>query len=123
MGMRKRHWHFLEVKGDTDPPPLYQSPFPKERIAIYNNINMLETFMGVDQRAGPGTNPCISLVVSKSESNHVTATKAHRTLGLMPAGTICRSDLSLSYYPISSWHPSHNTYTLFAFILQDFSVE
>ena len=54
--------------------------------------------MGVDQRTGPGTNPRIPLVVSKSDSDHGTATAAHRTLGLTPAGTICRSNLSLSYY-------------------------
>ena len=56
--------------------------------------------MGVDQRTGPGTNPRIPLVVSKSDSSHGTATTAHRTLGLMPAGTICRSNLSLSHYPL-----------------------
>ena len=41
--------------------------------------------------------PC---VVSKSDSNHGTATTAHRTLALTAAGTICCSNLSLSYYPI-----------------------
>ena len=29
----------------------------------------LETFMGVEQRAGPGANPRISRVVSKSDSD------------------------------------------------------
>ena len=33
-------------------------------------IVSLETFMGVDQRTGEGSNPRISLVVSKSERNH-----------------------------------------------------
>ena len=56
--------------------------------------------MGVDQRSGEGSNPRITLVVSKSDSNHGWATTANRTLGLTPAGTICRSNLSLSYYPI-----------------------
>ena len=60
----------------------------------------LETFMGVDQRTGEGSNPRLPLVVSKSDSNHGMATMAHRTLGLTPAGTICHSNLSLSYYPI-----------------------
>ena len=36
----------------------------------------LETFMGVEQRTGPGTNPCISRVVSKSDSDLWTATTA-----------------------------------------------
>ena len=56
--------------------------------------------MGVDQRTGEGSKPRIPRVVSKPNSNHGTATTAHRTLGLTPAGTICRSNLSLSYYPI-----------------------
>ena len=78
--------------------------------------------MGGVQRTGAGTNPhstlsCfyvsvvpapsvtilyIPLVVSKSDSNHGTATMAHRTLGLTPAVTICHSNLSLSFYPIQS---------------------
>ena len=53
--------------------------------------------MGVVQRTGAGSNPRISRVVSKPDSDHRTATMAHRTLGLTPAGPIC---LSLSYYPI-----------------------
>ena len=61
---------------------------------------MLETFMAVVQKTGPDSNPRISRVVSKSDSDHRTATTAHRTLGLPPAGTICRSNLSLSHYPI-----------------------
>ena len=59
--------------------------------------------MGVEQRTGPGTNPRISRVVSKSNIDHGTATTAHRTLVLMPAGTICRSNLSLSHYPLQNW--------------------
>ena len=62
----------------------------------------LETFMGVDQRTGVGTNPHIPNVVSKSDGDHGTATTARRTLGLMPAGTICHSNLSLSHYPLLS---------------------
>ena len=58
--------------------------------------------MAVVQRTGAGSKPRISRVVSKSDSNHGTATMAHRTLGLTPAGTICHSNLSLSYYPIHS---------------------
>ena len=65
---------------------------------FFNGIS--ETFMGVDQKTGPGTNPRIPLVVFKSDSDHGTATTAHRTLGLTPAGTICHSNLSLSYYAL-----------------------
>ena len=56
--------------------------------------------MGVLQRTGAGSKPRISCVVSKSDSDHGTATTVHRTLGLTPMGTICRSTLSLSHYPI-----------------------
>ena len=56
--------------------------------------------MGLEQRIAPGTNPRIPRVVSKSDSDHGTATTAHRTLGLTPAGTIFRRNLSLSHYPI-----------------------
>ena len=52
--------------------------------------------MGVDQRAGEGSNPLLTLVVSKSDRNHGTATTPHRTLGLTHAGT----NLSLGFYPI-----------------------
>ena len=41
--------------------------------------------MWVVQRTGAGSNPRISRVVSKSDSNHRTASMAHRTLGLTPA--------------------------------------
>ena len=57
---------------------------------------VVETFMAVVQKTGPGSNPC----VSKSDSDHRTATTAHRTLGLPPTGTICHSNLSLSQYPL-----------------------
>ena len=63
---------------------------------------VLETFIGVDQRTGEGTNPRIPLVASKSDRDHWTATTAYRTLGLRPAGTICRCNLSLSLYPIQN---------------------
>ena len=56
--------------------------------------------MGVEQNTVLGTNPRMSLVVSKSDRDHGMATTAHRTLGLPLAGTICRSNLSLSLYPI-----------------------
>ena len=62
----------------------------------------LETFMAIVQRTGAGSNPRISRVVSKSDRDQGTATTAHRTLGLMPAGTICRSNLSLGLYPSHS---------------------
>ena len=39
-------------------------------------------------------------VVSKSDSVHGNGFYGHRTLGLMPAGTICHSTLSLGQYPI-----------------------
>ena len=62
----------------------------------------LETFMEVVQRTVAGSNPRIPRVVSKSDiySDHGAATTAHRTLGLMPAGTICCSNLSFSHCPI-----------------------
>ena len=66
----------------------------------FSNFRPLETFIGLEQRIAPGTNPRIPHVVSKSDSDHGTATTAHGTLGLTPAGTICRSDLSLSHYPL-----------------------
>ena len=53
--------------------------------------------MGVEQKPGAGSKPHTSRVVSKSDNNHGSATTANRTLGLTPAGTICRSNLSLSY--------------------------
>ena len=57
--------------------------------------------MRLEQRIAPGTNARIPRVVSKSDSDHGTATTtAHRTLGLTPTGTICRSNLSLSHYPL-----------------------
>ena len=56
--------------------------------------------MGVVQRTGAGSNPRISRVVSKSDRDHGTATTANRTLGLTPAGTISRSNLSLGLYPL-----------------------
>ena len=46
----------------------------------------LETFMGVEQRPGAGSNPRISCVVSKSDRDHGTATTDDRTLGLTLAG-------------------------------------
>ena len=61
---------------------------------------VLETFMGVDQRTGEGSKPRIPLVVSKSDRDHGTATTDNRNLGLTPAVTISRSNLSLSLYPI-----------------------
>ena len=61
---------------------------------------LLETFMGLDQRTGAGTNPRIPCVVSKSDRDHGTATTDNRNLGLTPAVTISRSNLSLSLYPI-----------------------
>ena len=56
--------------------------------------------MGGLQRTEEGSNPRISRVVSKSDSNHWSGYYDHRTLGLTPAGTICRSTCSLGYYPI-----------------------
>ena len=53
-----------------------------------NKYTSLETFMGVDQRTGEGSKQRIPLVVSKSDRDHGTATTAHRTLGLTPAGNI-----------------------------------
>ena len=58
----------------------------------------LETLMGLDQRTGAGSNPRIPCVVSKSDRDHGMCTTAYTTLGLMPPGTICSSNLSLSLY-------------------------
>ena len=63
---------------------------------------MLETFMAVVQRTGADSKPRIPHVVSKSDRDHGSATTAHRTLGLLPAGTICSSNLYLGLYPIHS---------------------
>ena len=60
----------------------------------------LETFMAVVQRTGAGSKPLIPCVVSKSDRDHGTATTDNRNLGLTPAVTISRSNLSLSLYPI-----------------------
>ena len=58
--------------------------------------------MGVDQRTGAGSKPRIPRVVSKSDRDHGTATTDNRNLGLTPAVTISRRNLSLSLYPIRS---------------------
>ena len=47
--------------------------FQKERSAVQSDLcgwGYLETFIGVEQRAGLGTNPYISRVVSKSVKGH-----------------------------------------------------
>ena len=62
--------------------------------------NLLETFMGVVQRTGAGSKPRISRVVSKSDRDHGSGYYGNRTLGLMPAGTICHSTRTLGLYPI-----------------------
>ena len=62
--------------------------------------DQLETFMKVEQRTVLGTKPRIHRVVSKSDSDHVLATTAHRALGLTPVGPICHSNLSLGHHPI-----------------------
>ena len=62
------------------------------------SLLFLENLMGVDQRTGKGSKPLIPRVVSKSDRDHGTATMAHRTLGLTPAGTVCHRNLSLSLY-------------------------
>ena len=72
----------------------------------------LETFMAVVQRTGAGSNPRISRVVSKSDRDHRTATTDNRTLGLKPADTICRRNLSLGSYPLVmdfSGTPNHGS--------------
>ena len=62
--------------------------------------DQLETFIGVDQRIGAGSNPRISRVVSKPDRDHGMATTDNRNLGLTPVGTISHSNLSLGLYPI-----------------------
>ena len=64
--------------------------------------------MGVVQRTGAGSKPRISRVVSKSDRDHGTATTDNRTLGLMPAVTISRSNLSLGLYPIL-WYTKYSS--------------
>ena len=66
--------------------------------------------MGVDQRTGEGSKPRIPRVVSKSDRDHGTATTDNRNLGLTPAVTISRSNLSLSLYPIHN-RPSSADYS------------
>ena len=56
--------------------------------------------MGVDQTIGAGSKQRISRIVSKLDSDHGTATTDDRNLGLTPAVTISRSNLSLGLYPI-----------------------
>ena len=59
----------------------------------------LETFMGVVQKTGERSKLRISRVVSKSDRDHGSGYYGNRTLGLMPAGTICHSTPSLGLYP------------------------
>ena len=49
---------------------------PSSRLAgLCNHLEaVLETFMGLDQRTGAGTNPRIPRVVSKSDRDHGMAT-------------------------------------------------
>ena len=78
------------------------APAPKDITIIpyVSGYFMLETVMGVEQRTGAGSNPRIFCVVSKSDRDHGTATTDNRTLGLTPAGTISRNNLSLGLYPL-----------------------
>ena len=56
--------------------------------------------MAVVQRTGADSKPRLPCVVSKSDRDHGMATTTHRTLGLMPMGTISRSNLSHGLYPL-----------------------
>ena len=69
---------------------------------------LIETFMGLDQRTGAGTNQRIPRVVSKSDRDHGMATTDNRILRLTPAATISRSNLSLSLYPIQRRQNAHS---------------
>ena len=51
--------------------------FHHARVGFYS----LETVIGVEQRTGPDTNPRISCIVSKSDSDYGTATTAAEPLG------------------------------------------
>ena len=82
-------------------------------LTYWGLYRILETFMGVDQRTGEGSKPRIRRVVSKSDRDHGTATTDNRNLGLTPAVTISRSNLSLSLYPIPVLCPSNAVYRLF----------
>ena len=72
--------------------------------------------MGVDQRTGEGSKPRIPRVVSKSDRDHGTATTDNRNLGLTPAVTISRSNLSLGLYPIHT-HPNADPRRAFCRVL------
>ena len=97
---------FRRGKTSRAPPSRFVAP-PLPVISDHSlkTPGALETFMGVDQRTGEGSKPRIPLVVSKSDRDHGTATTDNRNLGLTPAVTISRSNLSLSLYPIHSSVP------------------
>ena len=92
-----------------------QCSVPGRRPSAGGSYCVLETFMGVDQRTGEGSKPRIPRVVSKSDRDHGTATTDNRNLGLTPAVSISRSNLSLSLYPIQG--PQWGTSTSFINIL------
>ena len=60
----------------------------KVTLFILNMLYIFRNFYGVDQRIGVGSKQRISHVVSKSDSDHGTATTDNRNLGLTPAFTI-----------------------------------
>ena len=87
------------------------SPRPRSTHKLPNKFGLFNThicylcvflrnFYGGVQRTGAGSNPHSSRVVSMSDRDHGTATTDNRTLGLMPAGTISHSNLSLGLFPL-----------------------
>ena len=74
--------------------------------------------MAVVQRTGAGSKPHIFCVVSKPDSNHWSRYYSHRTLGLTPAGNICRTIHLLGYYPYHRYReptmPLHRAHGIFS---------
>ena len=74
---------FTHRKRSTDSPQTHgrQQDEGRKLVSRGGKHRTLETFMGVEQRTGPGTNSRIPRVVSKSDSDHGTATTAIEPLG------------------------------------------
>ena len=70
--------------------PHFKSSYP----CIKPILSAFRKFYGARTKEWSVYLPMYTRVVSKSDSDHGTATTAQRTLGLTPAGTICRNNLS-----------------------------
>ena len=64
------------------------APTPDPRGVISQAVHVQPLFSCIRNFYGRSTKPRISRVVSNSDSDQGTATTAHRTLGLMPTGTM-----------------------------------